>query len=184
MTDSTPSYRAILNKYNTCSKEVKEYFESLPGLVGDYPYEVSLAYLFLRTERAQNRALYGGVVKLHRAHREVAERAINSQHLTREGFLALFKNIFGYELPRGTQSKIQEAEKIRDKVIHGKKVFDADMRKAITDVLDYAEVMNKGMEKSGEFKPFGDMRGFKGRAEPLDKKTSRWLLKGLGFNIR
>jgi hypothetical protein len=57
------------------------------------------------------------------------------------------------------------------------------MREAHIDVIEYAEALNEDIEEIAGFSPFGDLRGFKGRAEPLDNSTSRWLLKGLGFNI-
>lgn len=181
---STSGYKAVLKKYDDCSLEVKSYFNSLPSLVDQSQYEVAIAYLFLMTERAQNRTIYGGVVKLHRANTKLAERVVNQQHLTRNGFHLLFKNIFGHDLPSETNAKIKKAEGVRDKVVHGKKVTDSQMRQAIADILEYAEAMNQEIQKSAGFKPFGDMRGYKGRAESLDTRTSRWLLKGLGFEIK
>jgi len=182
-TDSTPSHKAILKKYESCSEEVKKYFMHLLSLVKNHPYEVSLAYLFLHTEKAHNRILYCGVVKLHRAESNIADIIINKQHLTRSGFLDLYNNVFGKSLDTSTLSKIKEAEKIRDKVIHGKSVKDADIRQAIIDVLDYAEALNAELFELAGFKPFGDLRGFKGRGQSLDKNTTRWLMKGIGFTV-
>ena len=34
-----------------------------------------------------------------------------------------------------------------------------------------------------EFRPFGDLRGFKGRGQPLERTTTRWVLKGMGMGI-
>ncbi len=180
MTDPA-SYKGILKKYESCTEDVKFFFEHLPNLIQNCPYEVNLAYIFLQTEKAQNRTIYCGVVKLHRAHAEIASNIINSHHMTREGFLELYKNIFGSQLPKETTSLIKEAERIRDKVIHGKNVSDANIRRAISDVLDYAESMNKELDKTAGFKPFGDLRGFKGRGTPLDKSTTKWLLSGIGL---
>jgi hypothetical protein len=179
-----PSYRAIQERLHNSTTHVKWYFDQLHDLLEDgYPYEVSLAYLFLRSERAHNRALYCGAVKLHRASTELADRAVNSHHLSRDGFLTLYASVFGKPIKRTTRAKIEEAESVRDRVIHGKLVSDADMREAHIDVIEYAEALNEDIEEIAGFSPFGDLRGFKGRAEPLDNSTSRWLLKGLGFNI-
>ena len=177
------SYKAVLNVFNTCSDSVKWYFDQVPDLLPNYPYEVTLAYLFLRTERAQNRALYCGVVKLHRASGTVADAAVSAQYLTRDGFIDLYKNVFGHDLAKATRGKINKAEKVRDRVIHGKDVSDAEMREAIVDVFEYAEALNSDLSAAAGFKPFGDLRGFKGRGQPLDNSTTRWLLKGLGFAI-
>ena len=73
------SYKAVLNVFNTCSDSVKWYFDQVPDLLPNYPYDVTLAYLFLRTERAQNRALYCGVVKLHRVSGTVADAAVSDE---------------------------------------------------------------------------------------------------------
>lgn len=177
------SYKALLKKYNACQPGLQAYFSHLPDLIEKYPFEVALAYLFLRTELAQNRTLYCGVVKLHHANTQVASSGLDSQHLTRDGFLELYSKVFGENLPASVSGKLKAAEKIRDKVIHGKNVTAPKMREAIWDVLDYAEHMNAHLQSKAGFQPFGDLRGFKGRGIPLDKSTSRWLLKGIGFAI-
>ena len=178
------SYKAIIHKYDRCSNGVKWYYDQLPSLLkAGYSYEVSLAYMFLRTERAQNTALYCGSVKLHRANTEVAERTVNAQHITRDGFLLLYKNVFGKELPKPINRNLKIAERIRDKVVHGKKVTDPEMRDAHVDVLEYAEAMNAELREVAGFEPFGKLQGFKGRGQSLDKNTTRWLLKGIGFAI-
>lgn len=179
-----PSYKALLRHYEAKSEQVRNHFECLPKLINDgLPYEIAIAYCFLKIEQAQNRALYGGVVKVHRCNAEFARRLMNVQHLTRDGFRALFKNVFGKPLKDATVSMILDAEKIRDKVIHGKDVSENELRQAIADVLAYAEELNNEVHARGEFKPLGDMRGFKGRAEALDKRTSKWLMRGLGFGV-
>lgn len=162
---------------------MKTYFEHLPKLINAFPYEVCLAYMFLRVEEAQNRALYCGVVKLHQASSTMAEKAINCQHLTRDGFVKLYETVFGVPISPATLKQIREAEKIRDKVIHGKRVDDPSMREALVDVIEYAESLNTEIETIAGFEPFGDLRGFKGRAQSLEDTTSRWLLKGLGFAL-
>jgi hypothetical protein len=178
-----PSYIALLKKFDKSPTDIQRYFAYLPALIEDNQYEVALAYLFLRTEMAQNRTLYCGVVKLHHAHTEVAQTALHSQHLTRDGFLDLYESVFGDALPPIISDKLKHAEKIRDKVIHGKLVKDPEMREAIYEVIDYAEQMNMHLQAKAGFQPFGDLRGFRGRANSLDKSTTRWLLKGIGFAI-
>jgi hypothetical protein len=182
---STPSYKAVLKSYDSRSTNVQGYFSQLPLLLkGNFSYEVCLAYIFLRLETAQNRALYCGVVKIHRADSAIADKAINSQHLTREGFLKLYETVFGKPIPDSTLSLIKRAEKIRDMVIHGKSVEDKHMREALVDALKYAEELNEQLKTVAGFEPFGDLRGFAGARQALDTTTSRWLLKGLGFAIQ
>ena len=94
---SVDSYKGVLKRYEASTEQVRWYFDQFPGLIGNFPYEVTLAYLFLSTEKAHNRALYCGVVKLHRADSEIADRVMNTHHMIRDGFLELYKNVFGHE---------------------------------------------------------------------------------------
>lgn len=177
------SYKSVIWHFEAAPEPVRWYFDLLPKLLKSFPYEVALAYLFLRTEKAHNRALYAGAVKLHRANPSVTDGAVNTHYLSRADFLTLVENVFGQQLPKATIEKIKAAEKIRDKVIHGKKVSDPHLRVAVTDVLDYATALNVDLKAIAGFEPFGPLQGFKGRGQALDEKTTRWLLKGLGFRI-
>ena len=176
---AVPSTIAVLKHIAAAPVEVQMYFEHLPALVKDFPWEVAIAYQFVRVERAQNRALYGGVVKLHRAHGEVAEPYLGSLYITRESFLKHYATVFGQALPAATVSKLKFSEKVRDKTVHGKDVNEAAFRQAVVDVIDYAVLLNHQTQTIAQFKPFGDMRGFKGAEQPLEKTTTRWLLSGL-----
>ena len=81
-------------------------------------------------------------------------------------------------------TKLSRAEKVRDRVIHGKQVDDNEKREAVLDILEFAEGFNVYVSSLAGFKPFGSLRGFKGRATPLDKSTTRWILKGMGFKLK
>ncbi len=175
------TWRGIVNHYNACSDDVKNYFSHFPSLAEHYPWDVSISYMFGLVELAHNMTIYCGVVKLHKVNGTMARTAVNSQHMTREGFKELYKSIFGKALKSTVSKKIEEAEKIRDRILHGKNVSEADKRKAVIDVFNYAEVFNAELYALTSFKPFGSLRGFKGRAKSLDKSTSRWVLKGVGF---
>ncbi|AXT47696.1 hypothetical protein [Chromobacterium rhizoryzae] len=180
-----PTYKALLKFFNERSADVKIHFAHLPKLINEkLPYEIAIAYVFLKIEQAQNRALYGGVVKIHRGNADFTKRIMNFQHLTRDGFKAIYKNVFGHAISEATSDKLKEAEKSRDKVIHGKSVTDNDLREAIADVLEYAELFNSEVNSVAGFKPFADMRGFKGKADSLDIRTTKWLMRGLGFGIK
>lgn len=179
-----PSYKAILKRYNSSTANVKGYFSELPDLLNDgYPYQVSLAYLFLETEHAHNRALYCGVVKLHAADAELADNVINAQHMTRDGFLDLYRSVFGKPFSLDLAGKFEKAARTRDSVVHGKNVPDSEMRQAHVDIIEYAERVNAEISAIAGFEPFGDLRGFKGAAGSLEKATTKWLLKGIGFTV-
>lgn len=177
------TWRGVINGYyNPCEKDLKEYFYHLPSLAQNYPWDVSISYLFSRVELAHNMTIYCSVVKLHRVDSELAKIAVNKQHMTREGFRELFKSITGKSVRKDALNLIKEAEEIRDQILHGKSVTEEQKRKAVCDIIEYAKKFNDEVSSICGFKPFGSLTGFKGRAESLDKSTSRWVLKGIGFD--
>lgn len=180
------TYKALLKFYESKPEDVKCFFKYIPKLISDnLPYEIAIAYAFLKIEQAQNRSLYGGVVKVHRGNSEFTRRIMNFQHLTRDGFKDIYNNVFGHAINEDTANKLKDAEKARDKVIHGKEISNNELREAIADILDYAEAFNEEVYRVAGFKPLADMRGFKGsRANTLDKRTTKWLMRGLGFGVK
>jgi hypothetical protein len=162
---------------------IRWHFPDLSTLLeSELPLEIALAYTFLKLEQAWNRALYGGLVRVHKADATFARRILDMQHLTRDGFQVLFRNVFGKE-PAG-QKDIERAEKIRDRVIHGKKVEAASLREAIGDALDYSHALHDQIFNLAGFTPFGDMRGFATKVTTLDRSTTKWVLKGMGFAVK
>jgi hypothetical protein len=183
MPEAVPgSWRGVVNRYNNAPNEVKAYFSDIPELIERYDWEVTLAFMFARVEKALNRMLYCGAAKRHKANSTVAARAVNEHHMTRKEFRRLFENVFGAPIPAELVSILKDAERIRDKVMHGKSASDADKRKAIVRVLAYAEGMNEVVDQCAGFKPFtNDLRGYAGARRPLDESTTYWLMRGLGF---
>jgi hypothetical protein len=173
------SYKAVLAHFNAAPAEVRAYFLHLPTLVQSFPWEVLMAYQFILVERGQNRALFGAAMKLHRADGTVAESTIEALHITRGSFLKHYETIVGAALPLPTVNKLKFAERVRDKTVHGKSVSVSDYRQAVVDVVDYAVELNAHIYGIAGFRPFGDMRGFVGSRQSLDKKTTSWLMKGL-----
>lgn len=179
---TTPAnWRSIVNKFNSLDLRVRDYFPHLPGLAQHYPWEVSISYLFARVELAHNMTIYCSVVKLHRVHTEIASVAVNNHHMNREGFQNLFKAITGKPLRATTMARIAAAEQVRDKLLHGKSTPEDHKRQAVAEILEYAGAFNSDVHAICGVRPFGKLKGFKGRAQPLDKSTSRWVLKGMGI---
>jgi hypothetical protein len=178
------NYKQVLKHHNEQPTEIQKYFEHVPKLLSaDMPYDIALAYLFSRVEMAHRRALYCGIVKIYSANSELTDAIIRKEYLTREGFKILFKAVFSEEFPDSLAEAITHAEEMRDTGMHGRETTESEMRRAIHDVYEYAKTFNGLVEGIAGFKPFGDLRGFKGRAENLDKATTRLMLKGLGFTI-
>jgi hypothetical protein len=178
-----PGYKAVVVRHAAAPKEVQDYFKHLPTLVQNYPHDIALGYLFAGVERAHRMSIYCGVVKMHRADAVLARRTVHLHYMSREQFTTLFNTVYSGSFPKAVTTNIEDAEKVRDMVLHGRRVSAADLRKALVDVLDYAEGFNMFVHSAAGFRPFGDLRGFKGRAQSLDKSTTRWLLKGMGLNL-
>jgi hypothetical protein len=115
-----PSYKAVLKHYASLPADVQQFFVPLPSLIESYDWDVCIALQFIRVETAQNRTIYGGVVKLHRANAEIADSMLYSLHVTRASFLKLIETIFGAPLPVAIADKLKFAEKIRDKTVHAR----------------------------------------------------------------
>ena len=179
------NYKQVANLYAALSPTLKGYLEIFPKLVtADIPFEIPIAYLFQRLERAHRRALYGGIIRRHSADATLTSGIISKAHLTRPEFDALFKRVFGTPLPLPTMKLREDAEEIRDKSMHGNEVNDPPLRKAINDLLDYLEAFNSHVQAVAGFEPCGNMRGITGATAKLGKETTRWILKGLDLPIK
>ena len=167
------------------NEDIKNYYESLPHLINEgHFYEVCIGYLFYRLEQAYHRILYCGLMKLHQTEKNLTDTALQSWRITREDFEHKIENIFGKKLPNSIKLKKNYAEDIRDKSLHGKTASDEEKRKAICDILEYSQELNQFIFDKGGFNPFGKLQGFKGAASPLSKSSTRWILKGIGFQLQ
>lgn len=177
----------IKNLYAELPNEVREFFPDVPALIDSgFSLDILLAYLFFRLEQGQRQTLYCGARKLHKTESTLTWQAIDTHDLTRAGFKELFKTIYGFAPRKTAGDCLTDAEAIRDRLMHGKGLADKDKREAISKVMHYAKEINHliAETKSLGFRPFcGDLRGFIGRLESLDKSTTRWILKGMGFTI-
>lgn len=179
------SYKGVISYFKSKPKKIRDYYEFLPSLVEVYPYDISLSYLFSQLELAQNMLIYCGILKIHKTERTLTMKAIQNWHISREGFLDKFETVFGEKLDENVNRKIAAAQKIRDNIMHGKNVTEAQKREAIVGVLEYSKALDDFVynDTKGKFRPFGDLRGFKGATTPLDKQTTRWVLLGMGFSL-
>lgn len=175
----------LKNFYFNRSEEVKDYFSYLPQLINNgFPLNICLAYCFYRVEVAHNQCIYCGIVKLHKADAGFTRRIVDEWDMYRGDFSEKFELIYGYKRPLRLTEGIQEAASVRDDVMHGSTKTPSDKREAIGITLRYAEAFNSFVDDKAGLRPFtDDLRGFKGRASSVDKNTTRWILKGMGFNV-
>ena len=181
MAKKAPSNISVIEAYNACNEDIKNYYSELISLLEDekFSYETAISYCFLKLEQALHIILYGGLVKLHKVDTKLAQNKIQGIHLTRESFIILYKNIYSKKIPYVIQDKIKLAELTRDRVMHGKRVQNNDIREAIIDILEYSNDFMNEVKKQAKFNPFGNIKGYAGRYTPLNKQTTAWLLKGI-----
>ena len=180
----TPRLGGIRNQYNALPKKIQDYFPYLPDLIESYPYIIAFSYLFYKMELAHTMALYCGLRKHKKVDIELADIAVNNTEMDREKFRKFFETVFDKKFPKRLIERVDNIQKIRNKIFHGKDNFsDAQVRREIVNIMNYAKEFNQDMKRISGFEPFGKLRGVPGKSKPHNKDTSRLLLKGMGFDI-
>ena len=177
----TKSYKGVIREYNEAPQQVRGYFPNFVELVENYDWEISISYVFSRVELAKRNTIYCGIVKLHWCDAVLTRKLVNEDHMSRGRFLDLFEVVFGGRVPKQIVAKLENGEQVRDKVAHGMKWKQIEARQGLVSVIDFAKDFNDFVDSKAGFCPFGDLRGFKGRGQPLTKATTRWVLKGMGI---
>ena len=68
--------------------------------------------------------------------------------------------------------------------MHGGAASADRLRNAIGRVLEFSEAVNSQIQQHHGFRPFrGNWQGFAGALQKLDNRTTRSMLKGMGFGI-
>lgn len=179
-----PNYRALRGEFDDSPRAIRSYFWSLPNLMTAELGEVALTYAFFKIEQAQIRTLYGGLLRLHRANSNFVKGVLDREHFTRPKFRELYGNVMGVEFPAPLTEQIQSAETVRDRLMHGRQPTGAEIRNAIANTLRYAVALGATVQQVARFNPCGDMRGVTGtRAQTLDVRTTKWVMKGMGFSV-
>ena len=139
---ATPAtWKSVVAHYKKMPDDVQSYFNAVPGLAQDYPWEVSLSYQFGRVELAHNMTLYCGVVKLHQVDSSLARRAVEAHHITRERFTDLFETIFEKKFRTSITKKLDEASNGIDKLTRrrGLALPDGDCSALYVDANAHSE---------------------------------------------
>jgi len=178
-----PSVRKAIGKFDD---DLKLTFEHVPEIVeklGKMP-SIALAYCFSQIENGQRRLLYAGILRKYRLNSELTWKFVLEHDITRKDFQAIYKSVFGHAIPTAIPEKLAAAEKIRDRMIHGKRPTVKEMWGAVLCCFEYCNEFNEHLRKKAGFAGFGRMQGItgiKGRP-PLDRAVSRLALLGLGLS--
>lgn len=176
------SYKGLQKQFGALPEGTKSYLNGLEDLISrSASYPVALAFSFMKLEEGNHRALKCGLIRIHKCNSAKVDEALRKQHFTRPYFRLVFKNVFGKEIEQELLKPVQDAEKVRDKLIHGKGASEKDLRSGISGALKYVNGLGAFVENETKKNPFGDLRGLASRTSLLDPVPSYWLLKGLGF---
>jgi hypothetical protein len=178
------NYKQVLKHFLSKRGEIPSYFPAFPELVKNFHWDVSVTYVFSRIESGKHIAIYCGIVKLHGTDAKRTKELVDGDHMSRTRFKELFRTVYGQPIPEDLLKKLEDAEKVRDKISHGKRWQARDARGALVDIFDFAEGLNNLVRDLGGFSLFGDLRGFKGARRPLSKKTTELVLRGVGLGTK
>lgn len=177
--------KAVRLKLSQIDADLIFHFDHLPNIVeklGELP-DVALAYCFSKLEFGHRRILYAGLMRKYRLDSEKSWEAVIGHDIKRNDYPEIYCRIFGNEITDATLAIIKPAEKIRDRMIHGKQPSTKQIWGAVLLCLDYAAAFNLETKASQGFAGFGRMQGITGKKgkPPLPKDVSYLALKGLGF---
>ncbi len=180
------SREKITNYLDGQSDGVKWYFTLLPELLDNISTpEPALYYCFQRIESAQRVGLYCLLMRAYRTDSKLAWGAVDRLDITRRNFLDFYEAVAGHKLPPTLRATIEPAEKVRDRIIHGRQESKASVHNAILSCLKFADTLNDAFFVGVGFRPIGPLKGVTGmKGKPqLDQKISRAVLRGLGFPV-
>lgn len=176
--------RTVIKHFKQHREEVIKYFDPcLTLLEDDYDYDVVVSYMFSRLENAHREILYYGIVVLHDVSTKLAYKAIDLHDLTRKDFKEKFSKVYGFDIPKSLTKKIESAEAVRDRILHGKSPETGKRAQAVLDTLEYFDGLDEKIFEKANIWIAGDRRGIKGAKTPLSDATSRWVLMGMGLTL-
>ena len=178
--ETPQNYKQVIRRFEESPEEIREYFPDFPRLVAGFNWDVAVGYVFSRIEYAKRMTIYCGLVKIWQAEKDMAWKFVTNEYLSRRRFLTLFDAVFGTAIPKEIIQKLKGAEAVRDQLMHGKAWEQAEVRRALALVLDFALEFNGFVEGSeGAFRPFGKLQGFKGAGKALSVRLTEIVLLGI-----
>lgn len=178
---SAANYKQVIARHGELSDDVRAWLDVVPELVEHYTWDVSIAFVFMRIEAINHEVLYRGLVRRHLTDAPLTRALLDRDHMTRRRFRELVKTVFDAPIPADVDAHLTRAEVVRNRVIHGKQVTDAQARACLMAAFEFIEGLNNFIFSTAGFRPCADGRGFKGRVQSLSKDTSRWVLRGMGI---
>ncbi len=181
------TYQRITNQYEGLSPDTQEYLNFIPLVIGISDnvsrnkdkdiFDILIAYLFIKVELGQRRIFYGLAINKHNVNKRMASAIIIKKwRIDQPRFTILYKVLSGKTVDSKILEYKRKAADVRNNIIHGKIVTDAEKAQAIKDILNYIEKLNDLVRLKYKFKPFGNMKGFRVSSEPNnDYESNRTL---------
>ena len=159
------SYIGLQRQFLALPAPTKTYLKGLETLLSaSETFAVALAFVFMKLEEGNHRALKCGLIRIHKCNSAKVDDALEKQHFTRAYFRGVFKNVFGEDIEKSLLDWVQVSEKVRDKLIHGKGAPVPDLRGGISNALKYIDGLGTYVETKTKKNPFGDLRGLAGKS--------------------
>ncbi|NNE36590.1 MAG: hypothetical protein HKN13_15255 [Rhodothermales bacterium] len=175
--------QAVVDAYNEATARTKEHFRHVPSLIEQYKPEVAVGYVFDCASAAHNATIVAGLVTKHKAHRAVAREVAVFQECAWDEFHYEYQTVFGSVIPEAVSILFGEANELRRALLSGKRVSSKDQCGLIIQMLQYADALDEFVYADARIHPFADLSSAKPRGSSLDKSSTRWVLKGMGFPI-
>jgi len=186
--DAPRTIEELVAAFDEAPAAVRAFLPDLPRLVTDdalqHGLSAAVAHAFHRLEVAHRRALYAGLVRIHGIPAVLARQTTQREHLSREHFHDLLREVMGAPLPAAAREHYDVAAGVRDDLLHGKDVSEASLRKALLALMRYAVALDRFcVEGDGGASPFAagveSVEPAPGKA--LANDTARFVLRGMGF---
>jgi hypothetical protein len=177
-----PAVKKAIHKFDDDLEHTFEHIEDIVTKLEGVP-QIALAYCFSQIENGHRRLLYAGIVRKYRLHPEMTWKFVLEHDITRKGFSELYKAVFKHEYPAKISEKLKSAEKIRDRMIHGKSPSTKEIWGSVINCFEYCEELNVHLREKEKFPGFGKMQGITGRRgnPTLGEPVSHLALVGLGL---
>ncbi len=177
------SKQSVIDVFNGTTARTQEHFRYVLSLIEQYKPEVALGYMFDRVAQSHNQLIVAGLVLKHKAHRDVAREVAAFHECTWDEFHYEYQTVFGAVIPEAAADLYIAANEQRRAFMSGKRVSSKDQSIVVENLLKYADAFDEAVWADARLHPFSDLSKTKPRGSSLDKDSTRWVLKGMGFPI-
>lgn len=174
-----PSIVAIRKQFDALPDEVKSHFGKLRELLENAHLEIALAYIFLLLEQGRYRALKCILVRELHCSAKLVDAMYKDYEFQRKTFQKTIKDLVNIDLQSPPFVGLEASEVVRDKLFHGRRPKDEELRDAISRALEFVANFGAAIQNKTGKNPFGDLRGLSSRMKMLSGDQARWIIKGV-----